>query len=340
MGGKQQATASRREVLKGVAVGTPLALSGFSVPGSVAGSAPTGSDLLGDFGEGTDGWRARGPNRERRIEAGDASVIETGDHGLQVPFSDARLGRVRNDKRVRKADFTGGKHLTARVAGSAMGTDSPIVFFARLHYAGRGRGHRPGGGDAPQNGPGKTGGDPSAGGRGADGNGQNPGVDGGRPVIQSGPVVVPQNRPHWLYWDLSDQPKDKLARARRVEILWFLAGYPPAEDGEERGHGNSSLHGSVLFDNVQLMVDDQRVDELAFDDAWEDLRARHGAVVETDIEVERPDLTHGIFQFSDGSEVPFAVILHEDPDELPDGQSPLVTHVLEDKRYTFRGVQP
>ncbi|SEW25363.1 hypothetical protein [Natrinema salifodinae] len=331
---------SRRDVLKGLSAGASalLAASGAGTVTAVESSVPEDSPMLGDFREGLEGWKSRGPHRETRVEAGQTSVIETGGHGLQVPFTERRNARIWNQSRVRTADFAANRYLFARLTASVGGTNSPLVFFARLYYPGAqgtGRGESGGdGNDGTETGNNGNGNSKNRNGKsnGNDDDGTNGRNGSGKPVVESHPIVVPQNTVHSLYWDLEEIPEKIRSNVHRLEIVWFLADHPPAESGSGRGRGQAEYMGTVLFDHIRLSDDNREVTRKALRDKRNDLQRFHGSITDNEVLRSTDDMELGNFVFTDGEKIMYGVKYH---DEAGDRES--VTYILDGERFALGG---
>lgn len=313
--------------MKGLSTGASALLAAASVGTATATetSIPDNSSMLGDFREDRDGWKSRGPHRESRIEAGQTAVIQTGDHGLQVPFTEQKNAQIRNQHRVRSADFVANRYLFARLTGSVAGTNSPLVFFARLYYPGaQGNGN---------NGNGKNGNGNDNERNGKNGTKSNGRTGSSKPVVESHPIVVPQNTPHSLYWDLSEIPEQFRRNVHRLELVWFLADHPPAEGNQGRGHGQAEYWGTVLFDHVRLADDSADVARNALQDKRNALRRFHGAVVDNEVVKETADMELGNLVFTDGERIMYGVKYHET--DTADSED--VTYVLDGERFALGG---
>lgn len=316
--------------------------------------------MLGDFREGLDGWKSRGPHRETRVEAGQTSVIETGEHGLQVPFTERRNARIWNQSRVRTADFAANRYLLARLTASVAGTNSPLVFFARLYYPGaqghdRGEGGGNGTGETEKGNNGNGNSKNHTGKGSGKGNGKNHGRnrsgknnknhDGdqgdngtngrngsGKPVVESYPIVVPQNTVHSLYWDLEEIPEKIRSSVRRLEIVWFPADHPPAESGSGRGRGQAEYAGTVLFDHLRLSDDNGEVTRKALRDKRNDLQRFHGSITDNEVLKSTDDMELGNLVFTDGEKIMYGVKYHDARDD-----SETVTYILDGERFALGG---
>lgn len=316
--------------MRSLSVGASALLTGAGLSGSAGATTVNGSKILGDFRQSRDGWRSLGPDREKRIKSEQSSVITTGEHGLQVPFTETRFGRIENKGRIREADFLANRYLFGRVVSSVTRTNSPLVFFARLHYTPSQSGNGQDRGNGRGNGQGQN---PGRG----NGQGRGNGTGGrGKPVVESRPIVVPQNTTHSLYWDLSAIPDQIRRTVRRLEIVWFLADHPPAESGPNRGHGNSDYRGTVLFDHIRLTDKNDEVTRQALEDKRQDLQHFHGPVVDSEVANQTDDMEIGNLVYSDGETIMYGVNYHND--ETTDGQRD-ATYVLGGERFVFMGDQ-
>ncbi|TYL36077.1 hypothetical protein CV102_24370 [Natronococcus pandeyae] len=312
---------SRRDVLKALSIGGVGSVMGGMPVGSATAANGGDGEFFTDFSDGYEGWRSRGPLRENRIEAGDTPTIQTGDYGLQVPFTNSRAGYIRNDKRAREASFIDNQYLLARVTTSATGTNSPLVFGARLHYTGPRNEENTGNGNRNGRANGNKHGDNSA--------------DDEQQVVESQPIVVLQGSSRYLYWDLSELDENVRQNVRRLELTWVFNDHPPSENRSDRGNDEYDHYGTVLFDHVRLSNDDAEVTKLAFEDKKTELSRYHGSVVERDIVRETDNMVFGHQIYSDDTEIPFAVI----EDESDNGDGVQITYILDNEKFVFDGDQ-
>lgn len=276
---------SRRNVLRSVSASGAYLSLGSLATGKTVATAGTGTDQLGEFSDGFDGWTTTGGTGLARIGEDEMPVaVRVGTHALGVEVDGDLHPMIENKKRVREADFAGYPLLQAHVLGYAEETDSNLVFKFRLHHTA-----------TP-----------------ADGRGN--GKSGEKDVLveESDEQSVAQLHPKHIRWDLTGLDEAVLETANRLEIVWYLEEHPPERGHRGRSKGDFDYQGLVAFDDIRLTDDVAEQEASASREKKLALHREHGMIVERTFEERTANLERGTLVFVDGTRVPYSFEVLDD----------------------------
>lgn len=249
--------------------------------------------VLGTFESGLDDWKTTGRNELTQISEDEMSAgVAAGTHALLVTIKGDAFPMIENKKRVRQADFVSNPHLSLQTIALTRNSDSDISLKFRLH-------HTPsqGSNGNGSSGIGESGSSANTGGRsGGRGSPRSKDVN----VVESDVKTIPQKMRKRVSWDLSDVDETVLDSAKRLEIVWYPEDHEPASGFRGQNTNGFDYQGYVAFDDIILTDADPISDIERRHQLMDELRRKHGTIVERNVEQQSVDSTRGTMVLADG----------------------------------------
>jgi hypothetical protein len=134
-------------------------------------------------------------------------------------------------------------------------------------------------------------------------------------VEESHEMTVAQKHGGRICWDMSELSDTKLANPDRLDIAWYPKEHPPSS--------GFHYHGVTYVDNIQLSGDSDEVATARCARKHCNLERAHGPKTDQIIQSESETLQEGVYQYSDGTEVPYEIEKHDNGDieERVDGDA-------------------
>jgi hypothetical protein len=118
-------------------------------------------------------------------------------------------------------------------------------------------------------------------------------------VEESPQLTVDQEYGGGICWDMSGLSNTKLANPDRLDITWYPTDHPPSSDFD--------YNGVVYVDNVLVTDDLDEVTTTRCTRKHRELERAHGPKTGQVVESESDTLQEGVYQYRDGTEVPYEI---------------------------------
>lgn len=118
-------------------------------------------------------------------------------------------------------------------------------------------------------------------------------------VEESHEMTVDQQYGGRICWDMSGLSTTKLTNPERLDIVWYPQDHPPGSGFD--------YNGVTYVDNVQLTDDQDDVTTTQCVRKHRDLERAHGLKTNRVIESQSDTLQEGVYQYSDGTEIPYEI---------------------------------
>lgn len=266
--------------IAGVGIGAGLGLGSTTASASTA----TGTEILGTFEDGLDGWKTNGGVTLSRVSSDeDPHVVAQGDHALLVESGGDGYPVVENKAKVDGSNYVETPYLVGRVFVGQSAAYEKLTLVLRYHHQAT----------------------PAANGKKDD---KKKGRKGNRKAGKSALVeettqTVPVGGGSTFSWDLSQLSDEKLATPQRLSIGWYLGETPP-KNGPNGKQGKSESAPGVVLDAIRMTDDFQALEEASLINYLDGYVADRG-YYSYEFREYFEGGERGAFVFLDGSEISY-----------------------------------